>query len=188
MHRTATNLIAAASGSPVSLADVKLHLRITDTSQDALLNAYIASATETVQKEGGGRSFYAETWQDTYDHFPPHNHDLFLYRSPVQSVTSLTYYDGSNTLQTLVQGTDFNVLLPTNHQALLYPINFWPFTYKRPDAVLVTYVAAWSPVPNIAVQAIKHMVSYWHENPGDDATNEIPPGVERLLTILRGTT
>jgi uncharacterized phiE125 gp8 family phage protein len=87
---------------------------------------------------------------------------------PLASVTSLKYYDTSNTLQTLVENTDFTVDL-RSEPARIEPEygTSWPSTRDRFNAVYLTYVAGYGAAgtdcPEWAIQAIMLLVANWYE-------------------------
>lgn len=180
---------------PVSLADVKSHLAITGTQDDARLQSYIAAATNQIEAKTG-RGFMAQTWVEYHDCFPRERYmqAFETVRSPVSSVSSLTYYDDSNTLQSLTQGTSYYAVLPTDSAAILSPVRslsgvldpWWPSEYRwRPDCIALTYVCAWSPLPDMLVHAVKLLVAYWNDGNRGSNDLEIPTALEDVIAHLR---
>jgi uncharacterized phiE125 gp8 family phage protein len=173
----------------VSLDDVKDHLNIAGSQDDQRILQYIYTAQEVVSRETS-LSLLQTTWQEDYDAFP--TNALETCHAPVQSITSFVYYDFSNTLNTLVSGTDYYAVFPSRQPAIILPATgkisppYWQQeTYRyRPDAVQLTYVAG-SYVPPIATHAIKILCGYYNEQRGDPTTEPEPPGFERLLKLLR---
>lgn len=161
----ALKLITAATTYPVTLADAKLHCKVDDVADDALITAMITSATELAEQELG-RALMAQTWEVTLDSFP----DAFeLTRVPVQSVTSVKYYDTTGTLQTLsgslysvdtADGDGFAYVTPAYNTS-------WPETRDQINAVSVRYVSGYTDaaaVPEPIKAWIKLMVAAMYEN------------------------
>lgn len=71
---------------PLSLTDVKLFLRIDDSSEDSLINNLIVTAREAAE-EYLKRSLINQSWKLIFDEYSPYH--VFLPRGPVQSVTSV---------------------------------------------------------------------------------------------------
>lgn len=161
----ALKLITPPSTYPVTLAEAKLHCRVDIADDDALITAFITAATETAEQKTG-RAIMAQTWELTLDAFPD---ALELTRVPVQSITSVKYYDTagvqqtmSNTLYALDATDDFGFA----HISPVYA-GAWPETRDQTNAVAVRYVAGYADaasVPEGIKQWIKLMVSTMYEN------------------------
>ena len=161
----ALKLITAPSTYPVTLAEAKLHCRVDIADDDTLITALITAATEMAEQKTG-RAIMTQTLELTLDAFP----DAFeLTRVPVQSVTSVKYYDTtgaqqtlSNTLYALDAADDFGFA----HISPVYA-GVWPNTREQPDAVAVRYVAGYADSASVP-QSIKNwillMVSTMYEN------------------------
>jgi uncharacterized phiE125 gp8 family phage protein len=161
----ALKLITAASALAVSLAEAKLHLRVDVAEEDALITAFITSATEAAEQITG-RALMPQTWELTLDAFPD---ALELTRVPVASVTSLKYYDStgvqqtlSNTLYTLDSADDAGF-------AYVVPVyaGSWPSTRDQINAVALRYVAGYADaasVPESIKAWIKLMVGAMYES------------------------
>ena len=81
---------------PVTLADARLHLRVTDTAEDALIGVWITAAREACEHYTQ-RSIGSQTLELRLDEFPDGAIDLP--RSPVTAITSLKYIDTNGTEQ-----------------------------------------------------------------------------------------
>lgn len=161
----ALKLITAPSTYPVTLAEAKLHCRVDIADDDTLITALITAATEMAEQKTG-RAIMTQTLELTLDAFP----DAFeLTRVPVQSVTSVKYYDTtgaqqtlSNTLYALDAADDFGFA----HISPVYA-GVWPDTRDQINAVAVRYVAGYADAASVP-QSIKNwillMVSTMYEN------------------------
>lgn len=158
----ALKLITPASTYPVSLAEAKLHLRVDDSAEDALITALIASATEMAE-QATGRAVMAQTWEVTFDAFPS---AVELSRVPVQSVTSVKYYDIDGVQQTVA--SNLYSVDTANDYGYAYVVpafnTSWPATQDIINAVAVRYVAGYSTVPEPIKSWIKLAVGVLYEN------------------------
>ena len=111
---------------------------------------------------------------------------ITFHRSPVQSITSVSYYDANNALQTLTSGTDFYACLPTEKPAFIEPLTVFPISYYRTDAVSLIYSAGYSTLPPALDEAICLLVGAWIENREDFLAMptmfpSVPIGVQALI-------
>lgn len=147
---------------PISLDEAKRQARITDTDSDAILESYIATAREACEAYTN-RGLLTQTVKAVYDDFA-HVMPLPL-AAPLQSVTSVKYYDSDGTLQTLatsVYDTD-TVVRPG---AVVLKVNqTWPALQgdRRNGRVEIIYVVGWTSallVPEQIKQGIRMYVTY----------------------------
>lgn len=158
-------LITPAAELPVSLADVKAHLRVDTTDEDTLITAYITAAAELAE-QATGRALMPQTWELTLDAFP----EAFeITRVPAASITSLKYWDAAGTQQTL--GTGLYTLDNTDDfgPACVVPVygGVWPNTREQINAVALRYVAGYATadaVPASINAWIKLQVGAMYEN------------------------
>ena len=151
----ALKLITAPSTLPVTLAEAKAHLRIDHADEDALITALIETATAGAEHETG-RALMAQTWEIALDAFPD---AVELTRTPVQSITSVTYAnaDGAQTvlsdaLYSLDAADEFGwaYVVPAYAGA-------WPETRDEINAVKVRYVAGYADAESVPA-AIKSWI------------------------------
>jgi uncharacterized phiE125 gp8 family phage protein len=146
-------LITAASTYPVTLSDAKLHCKVDAADEDTLITSLITVASELAEQYTGA-ALMTQTWELSLDAFPD---ALELTRIPVQSVTSVKYYDTSGVLQTL-SNTLYTVdLSDDNNSAYIVPAynTTWPDTRAQINAVVVRYVAGYTTVPEPIKQWMK---------------------------------
>jgi uncharacterized phiE125 gp8 family phage protein len=185
--RTGHSLVTAATADPVSLFEVKEHLRITHDDQDQQLTDWITAATAYVQNLSG-RQLVTATWKMTLDCFPVTPDPIYLPRPPVQSVTHVKYYNQAGTLTTW-DSSDYTVDLNTE-PARIQPDyqTYYPTYQERIGAVEIQYVCGYgaaSAVPYTYKQAIKMLVGHWYLSREGIAirsvTKEIELGIKELL-------
>lgn len=130
-----THLIAPPTELAVSLADAKLHLRITHDALDASISTWIEGITAETE-HAVGRSFITQGWRLTCAGF---GLALRLDHPPIISVESVSYYDAEGALQVLAPAA-YQV-----HAGCITPLPgaAWPATCARTDAVIVDYTCGY---------------------------------------------
>lgn len=182
---------------PITVAEAKLFCRVDNSDEEALLDHLIEVAREKCEV-ASGRTLLTTTWDLKLADFPVED-NIVLPRPPIASVTSVSYYDLSNTLCTLTVTTDYLTYLGKKQGYVYLPDGgSWPATYDRPDAVIVRYVAGWTAaasIPACLKQWIRLAVSTLYDNrnqtitgtivaelPHDFAAGVMDP--ERLITVI----
>ena len=161
-----STLAEAGGGSyPVSLADMKLHLKIEsgETADDTLITTQISAAT-TYCQEFQHRSYVTQTRILYFDAFPL----MFsVPYPPLISVTSIQYVDTNGDTQTLDSG-QYRVDAGNQPGRITEAYNAtWPATRNLTNAVILTYSAGYgaaADVPDTVKAAIKLLVAHWYEN------------------------
>lgn len=133
---------------PITLAEAKLHLRVDDTAEDALITALISAAREACEDRIEG-TVPVTGWRLTLDAFPD---AIKLQRGPVSSVESVKYLDAAGVEQTL---SPLDYLVDTaSTPGYIVPAfgKAWPDTRDQINAVTVEYTAG-SAAPAHALKA-----------------------------------
>jgi len=162
---------------PVSLAEMKTHLRIDITDDDSLISTLITAARDYIERVTRRTMIYTG-YKLLLDTFP--GWSVHLPRLPVldqsAGVEFLTatplvqYYNLQGVLTTLTAGTDYELDLYHNPPRLvLPPMVYWPWTQLgKTNAVQISFVAGYSAdaslVPPLLKNAIKLLVSHWYNN------------------------
>lgn len=185
-------LITPPVTEPLSLGDVKTHLRVDadDMSQDVVLQAYIGAARELVETRTG-RALWQQTWDVYWDGWPSDS-VLRLPCPPLQSVTSLKYVDGSGVTQTI--DPSLYVVRTDRLCAEVYPAYnvIWPTTRTQQQAIVARIVCGYSPqnrVPSALIAAMLLLVGdlYEHREARLDAATQENPALEALLAPYKVT-
>lgn len=180
----------APTSEPLTLTEVKDHLRIDDTDSDDELTLLLAAARSHVETRTN-RQLMQATFELTLDRWPG-GRELVLRMPPLASVTSVTYYDEDEASQTLASG-DYHVDTATEPgRIVLKDGESWPNLDERPAAVTVTYVAGQASaddVPDAAKLATLQLLAHWFENReavafGGNPTN-LPHAVEALINQVK---
>jgi uncharacterized phiE125 gp8 family phage protein len=145
MRRT-LKLITDSTAEPVSVADLKLFMRLStvSTTEDALLAA-LEKAARKHAENFTRRPCMPQTFQLVMDGFP--GSEIILPRAPLSSTASdvvITYLDAvsanSTSLSTSVYGVD---TLAEPPRVFLLDGQDWPDHYTQRNAVTVQFVAGY---------------------------------------------
>lgn len=167
-----TALLPVRTSAPaealLSVADAKAHLRIDGSDHDTYLQALVAAAEAHLDGFAGvlGRALVTQTWRRSFDRFPDGNL-IRLPLGPLQSVSSVTYYDTAGTSQTFSASSYHAVSDAIGPAIVLDDDATWPNLDARPDAVTVTWVCGYgaaSAVPAPIIQAAKLIIGDLFEN------------------------
>lgn len=157
--------LAAATVEPLQLEEVKKHLEIAagDSTHDDQLQGMIQQAREQVEHDCQvvlvNRTVTEKfNWSGDEEYWQ-------LYYRPISSITSVTYYDSTNTQQTFSAS---NYSLDADRRRVWLNSNAaWPTTYDRWDGITVTYVAGYGAnggsVPQMFKQAMLLLIGYYFE-------------------------
>lgn len=132
--------------TPVSLADMKRHLRVDHTDDDEMIAALLTAATVYFDGWSGilGRCLVEQTWRQDFPCFTTY---LRLPLAPALSIEDVVYFDGGNVRQTL-DDSIFALLSDERGPYVgLKPSQSWPASYSRRDAVSVTFKAGYPTIP-----------------------------------------
>lgn len=129
-------LITPPAAEPLTLAQVKAHLRIdADITDDDTLLASLIPAARGQAEHRTRRRFGVQTWQRVLDAFP--SGPIILPDPPVAAVTSITYDDTAGTPQTLDPAA--YRARTAGEPASIRPVTSWPATLAEEGAVRITY-------------------------------------------------
>lgn len=154
----ALRLVADATSEPVSLDEIKLHLRLSTAStvEDSLLTAYIKAARSYAENYTK-RAFGQQTWELTLNGFP--SSGIELARPPLSTASTdvtITYVDTSGVEQTL-GSTVYTVDIYSEPGRVTTAYNNdWPDTRDQDNAVKVTFKTGYS--SSVMPEDIKHWI------------------------------
>lgn len=142
--------IVEPGSEPVALSDLKSHLRITSSDDDALLNALIVTCRVHAENELK-RALITQTWEKTLDEFPA---EIELPYPPTQAITSVVYLADDGT-STLLAASAYELDERSEPGWLVPAYDYeWPTTRASINAVTVTYTAGYGDIGDVP-QAIK---------------------------------
>lgn len=176
-------LLSGPAEEPVTLAELRAHLRLDATSEDMMLTAFITAARAALEGETR-RAFVAQNWRLLLDQWPGAAVTLPL--APVASVTAVTL-------------ADVGVLDPALYETALagdapriVARSGWPMPARRIAGIAVDFAAGYgdaAAVPAPLKQAVLMLAAHWfeHREPvslGENAA-QIPLTVTALIAPYR---
>jgi uncharacterized phiE125 gp8 family phage protein len=179
-----TTLIRPPALEPVTLAQARQFLRLSDNGQDVLLEGLIKAARETLEMRTGlvliDRTFrlYADRW-------PPRGM-IRLAKHPVRSILAVTGYRDD--------GTPFSFDGHELHlEAALRPARLHISQAQEFSALEVDFICGFGEtgkdVPDALRHAILTLVAHWYEFRGVCAVSQqsvsYPPAFERTVELWR---
>jgi len=176
------NLITPASTLPISVATVKTYCGVTHSSHDTLIENLIWSATREFENSAN-ICITAQTWDLVLDDDEVVERIEFL-KYPVLGITSITYYDTDNAVQTLSGGSsnvDYISFINGRPAAIDFGVDETPSTYDRVDAMTIRFLAGYSTIPYDILDAISAKVYYLYEN----RNNPVKQKTSYFDTIVR---
>lgn len=180
----------APSELPIDVVELRDHLRLDVTTEDALLLVYIESATKWIESFTD-RQLVTATWQWTRDRFED---EMWVPKPPLQSVTSIQYVDTDGNTQTLATSVYrvIGTISPgedseTQGRIVRAFQQTWPGVRDQADAITVTFVAGYGnrgQIPDIFRVACMLLATHFYEHRigvSDVQMQEIPLGIRDLL-------
>ncbi len=188
----ANRLTTAPSVEPVTLDDLRDHLRISHTDEDDHLERLITEARQEIE-DTTGIAFITQSWTATMDEWPPgaeewwdgtreaHVNSIYkgrryrtveLGRYPLISVTSCTVYDEDDNSSAVTIATTFDIDTSTLRGRLSLQVGAtWPVALRSNKAIEIVYSAGYGAtavnVPAPLKRAVRQMAAYMYEHRGD---------------------
>jgi len=152
-------LVTAPANDPVTLEDVKAHLRVFFTDDDEYLNGLIKAAVSHLDGYRGilNRCIVEQSWQTTYWRF------CRKMETPFTDTTAvvLQYYDEDDELQTLDPAS---YTFDTDSVRIKASVTLPSINTARDDAVTMISTHGYDDVPESLLLAIKILVAHWYRN------------------------
>jgi uncharacterized phiE125 gp8 family phage protein len=184
-------LITAPTLEPVTLEEAKKHLRIESSDEDVEITGWIQAAREWCEGYQN-RAFITQTWELALDSFPLGTY-IKIPKPPLQSVTSVKYYDTDETENTFSADSYHVDTYSEPGRIVLKYGETWPSdTLRTANGVIIQFKVGYgdaaASVPEKVKQAIKVLVGHLYEN--REATDikelkEVPFAVCSLLGLER---
>ena len=184
-------LLAGPAQEPVSLGQMKAHLRIEDEAEDGLIEALIVAARVHVESMTS-RALLAQSWRVVLDDWPE-GQVIRLPVSPMISLTEIRCYDGDGRAHQIGleqflpdgQASPARIICPAAIEGA--PV------LRRRMGIEIDYLAGFGTepqdVPADLVQSVRTLVAYWYENRDavlvSGAGASVPAGFERLVSAYR---
>lgn len=178
-------LVSAPASTPVSLAEMKAHCRIhaDDTTYDTELQIYLDAAVSHLDGKDGilQQCIVTQTWDLTLDAF---SDNIEIPLAPLQSVSSVKYYDAAGDLQTL-SSDYYTVDTSSLTQWVVRNSSYtYPTLLEGVNTVIIRFVAGYATVPDALKQAILLLGGHWfahREAVSGAAMMDVPKAVDCLV-------
>lgn len=180
--------ITPPTAEPLTLAEVKAHLRLDEVQEDALLAALITTAREHLERETG-LCLMQQSWRLYLDDWPADG-IIKIARSPVQVIQAFTVFDA--------QGAPLQVSLEDHLlDGAARPARLWLRHPAKPgrslNGIEIDFTAgfgeAGTDVPDTLKRAmlihIGHMFAFRGVISPEQQPAGIPDGYERLIAPFR---
>lgn len=181
--------ITEPSAEPVTLAEVKQHLRLSHDSEDALVSSLMKAAREEVE-QATGLALISQQWRLYLDCWPV-SQIILLQRTPVLSLDSVTVFDEAGVPSTLaLSGL---VLDRASRPARIAMPDGLTQPGRDINGIEVDFTAGFGAtgveVPDGLKRAIMLLAAHWYEyrgaEPFDRASAAWPPNFERIIARYR---
>lgn len=178
----------APAAEPVTLAEVKAHLRLTHASEDEFLNGLVRAAREDVER-ATGLALIDQSWRLVLDAWPSQG-CVLIARHPVREILSVTVFGAEG---------EASLIDPAGYQldTLSRPARLHFETRPEPLRVLngieidfsAGFGEAGTDVPDLLKRAILLLVAHWYEfratYGATDQPVSYPPAYDRMLAGYR---
>jgi uncharacterized phiE125 gp8 family phage protein len=190
-YRYGLRVKTPATAEPLTLTEARAHSRFDSFAEDGVIASYILAAREYIENLSG-RTLCPTTFVMSLDAFPCTNW-LDLPREPVQSITAITYTNGTGGTSTWSSAAwELDVY---STPARLRPKDGYDWPTDVADAlgaVEIEFIAGYAgpeAIPQPIMQALRMLVGYYLENREavmlNDTPRDMPWSVIPLLTPYR---
>lgn len=180
----------------VSLDDVKAHIRLTSTIDDAMVTR-LAKAARIRAEFISRRSLVYKGYVFTMDKFPSPGQDIRLPNPPLITLSSILYLDSDLEQQTW-DAAEYNVGTKQS-PAIVRPKSghVYPIAADAPDAVEVHFYAGYYsdgygspslPLPEDLALAIAQLAGHWYDHPeafSSETQNAVPENYKDIFRSYR---
>jgi len=195
-----------AASEPISAAEAKTFMRVSNSSEDTLIGTLIKAARQACELYTG-RALITQTWEYNLDRFPSTRaadsdwdgvregpiSSLFtpldyidIPVAPLIAVSSLKTYDDAGDATTMDAGEYIVDTRRTPGRITLARGSTWPVDLRIADAILITFTAGYgaaAAVPGPLVQAVYQATAFFFEN--RESGGNLPEHVRALLQPYR---
>lgn len=186
-HRAHQRTVAPTA-EPVTVSEVKEHLRLSLPDEDKYISSLISQIREEFE-ELTGLALLGQTWELTLDYWPGPSEPWWdgvrvasitaihgdrsldfveLPRHPLTAVTAVSVSDeGGNETAVDVANT-FNIDTASKPgRMILKDGKTWPIATRNRTGIEITYTAGYTSVPAPLKRALLNMIAYAYEHRGD---------------------
>ena len=170
---------------PITLAELKEHLRIDGVEQDAYLTALITSARQRVERYLN-RALITQTLRLTLDKA---GERIELPRAPLLTISNIKVYGDTNVESTVSADIYFANLDTEPGLVQLKTSSVWPY-HRESASFKVNYTAGYgataASVPAVIRHGVKMLAGKMYEHRGDEADEEQFTFSRDIRSLLAG--
>lgn len=135
-------LVDAPVNEPLTAAEARARLNIGSDVSDAVLDAYLMAARQTIDGADGwlGRALITQTWRGNLDCFPTGcGGRIYIPLPPLQTLI-VSHLDSAGNPVTLVEGVDYKLVQA--QRPYIVPLTAWP-TITGIDGVTIEFTVGY---------------------------------------------
>ncbi|MFQ5563872.1 MAG: head-tail connector protein [Parvularculaceae bacterium] len=189
-------LLSPPAAEPVTLAEVKAHLRVDLPDEDALITGLAVAARHAVEARGQ-IALIAQAWRFALDappvvEFAPFGAagagDITAPLSPVASIDAVSVVDKAGATKAVDPALFETAVGATGRVRALSP---WPAPGRKLDGVRIDFTAGFpdaASVPDDLKQAVMFLAAHFYENrekAQSERIHSIPDAVDALIAPYR---
>jgi uncharacterized phiE125 gp8 family phage protein len=186
MKIIASEVVTPPATEPLTLAEVKRHLNVLHSTEDAMISGFALAARRHVE-ETCSISLINQT-QRVYLSAWPRDGKIPLYRPPLVSVTVVKYLDADEIERTLAADQYHVIKNRIDPHIQRRNAATWPVLADHPQAVWVDYVCGYgadsTAVPQDIRNAILMLTEHFYFNRGETSESNLvrnPVAADALL-------
>ncbi len=164
--------VVTPASQVITTAEAKAHLHVTGSTEDGYIDTLVGAATHAIETHIEGQ-IGAATWKLEMNSFM----DVNLPKHPVNTITSINYYDSNNATQTLATSF-YNLYKDVRKSVLEYGKNL-PNVYDKTNAVEINFTTGYATIPDALKQSILIVLGSLYEN-REDKIKRLPSSSEHL--------
>lgn len=161
------SVTSAPASEPLTAAEAKTHLRVEVSDDDTYISALIIAARKWVE-EMGNLCLINQTIAEKFDGFPTNGGYIELSKSPVSSISSISYVDSNGDTQVWDSSLYQTDLTGKPARVMPIPYGTYPNYLLQLNSITVTYVAGYgatsASVPEPIKQAMLLLIADMYEN------------------------
>ena len=181
-------LLTAPGSEPITLDEAKAYLRVDDSTEDTLISALITAARRKFENDTL-HYLLPQTWELYLNRNEITTEPISINKSDITAISSVKYYDSSNTQQTL-STSDYQTAIQGKPSSI--QIITMPTIYDRLEAMVIRFTLGYAnagAVPEDIKLAIKLLLATWYENRQTVVTgtqvNDIPMTYQFIMETYR---